>query len=212
VKRIGIGVAAVLGLLAAAQVALPRLAESRLRSELGSTGSVESVHVSAFPAVKLLWRHADSVELRMGEARAETGRVAELLDEARGVGRLDATIASLRLGPLVVRDIALRKREDSLTGEAHVTSADLSAALPPSVQLRPVETEDGTLVLEASAGPLTVRARLSARDGRLVIAPEGLLGGIASLTVFDDPRVAVTAVGARPGPDGYTFTAEARLA
>jgi hypothetical protein len=211
VKRVGIGVAAVLGLLAAAQVALPRLAESRLRSELAPTGRVQSVHVSAFPAVKLLWRHADSVEIRIGEAAADRGRVAELLDGAHGVGRLDATIASLRLGPLVVRDIALRKRGDRLTGEARVTRADLSAALPASVDLRPVEAAGGELVLQASAGPLAVRARLSARDGALVIAPDGLLGGIASLTVFDDPRVAVTAVGARPADDGYTLTAEGRL-
>jgi hypothetical protein len=44
----------------------------------------------------------------------------------------------------------------------------------------------GQLVLQASAGPVNVRARLSARDGRLVIAPDGLLGGLAALTVFED--------------------------
>jgi hypothetical protein len=78
--------------------------------------------------------------------------------------------------------------------------------------LRPVEDRAGELVLEASAGLVTVRARLSARDGALVIAPEGgLLAGLATLTVFRDSRVDVTAIGARETPEGYRLKAGARL-
>jgi hypothetical protein len=58
---------------------------------------------------------------------------------------------------------------------------------------------------------VTVRARLSARDGALVIAPEGLLGGLGSLTVFRDSRVHVSAVGSKLGADGFTITASGRL-
>jgi hypothetical protein len=56
-----------------------------------------------------------------------------------------------------------------------------------------------------------VRARLTARDGALVVAPEGLLGGLGTLTVFRDSRVKVTQVGSRPGSDGFTLTAAGRL-
>jgi hypothetical protein len=44
-----------------------------------------------------------------------------------------------------------------------------------------------------------------------VIAPEGLLGGLGSLTVFRDSRVQVTDVGSTPGGDGFTLTAAGRL-
>ena len=66
-------------------------------------------------------------------------------------------------------------------------------------------------MLEGAVGPFTARARLTARDGALVVAPEGLLGGLGSLTLFRDSRVQITSVGARPGPNGFTLTATGRL-
>ena len=92
-----------------------------------------------------------------------------------------------------------------------MTQGDLAAALPPAVGLQPVAAGDGQLVLEVAAGPISARARLSARDGALVIAPDGLLGGFASLTVFSDRRVRVTGVGARSRADGFTVTATGAL-
>ena len=67
-------------------------------------------------------------------------------------------------------------------------------------------------MLEGSVGPITARARLTARDGAVVVAPEGLLGGLGSVTVFKDSRVKVTDVGATPGPKGITITASGTLA
>jgi LmeA-like phospholipid-binding len=213
VRRLAIAAAVLLGLLVVVQLVLPRLAEHYVRSEVRRNGGdVASVHVSAFPAIKLLWRHADTVRLHLRSARLGVGDLAEELQRAAGVVRLDATIAQMDLGPLRLRDIELRKRGDRLDGAATVTREDLSAALPVAVGLTPVEADDGALVLRASVGPLSARARLSASDGALRIAPDGLLGGFASLTVFRDPRVAVTGVGARPATDGFTLTAEGRLA
>ena len=70
---------------------------------------------------------------------------------------------------------------------------------------------DGALVMEADVGPVAIRARLSASDGALLIAPDGLLGGFASVRVFDDPRVRVVSVGAQPQADGFTVVARAEL-
>jgi len=42
-------------LLGLAQLFLPRIAAGRITSRLGRYGRVESVSVSAWPAVKLLW-------------------------------------------------------------------------------------------------------------------------------------------------------------
>jgi hypothetical protein len=170
------------------------------------------VDVSAFPVVQLLWGRADAVRVRVAGARlAASGDLADQLDRTRATDELDASVDELRLGPLVLRDLRLRKRGERLRGEASVTRADLAAASPVAVDLEPVESRDGVLVLQARAGPLTVRARLSASDGRLLIAPDGLLGGFASLTVFEDPRVRVEGVGARPRAGGFTLTADGRL-
>lgn len=214
VKRIAIGVVAlVLGLLVVAQLALPPLAERYVRDEVRDRGGeVASVQVSAFPAVKLVFRHADEVRLRLRSAQLGAGDLAEQLHDARNVDRLDATVVEMQLGPLRLRDLQLHKRGGALTGEAGVTREDLAAALPAGLDVEPVATGGGELTLQASVGPLTARARLSASDGALRIAPDGLLGGFASVTVFDDPRVAVTGVGARPRADGFTLTAAGRLA
>jgi hypothetical protein len=211
---------ALLGLVLAAllggQIVLPRVAERRIAGDLRATGEVEHVSVRAFPAVKLLWRCADRVEVRMSEARTGTGRLAKLLAKTRGTSELDARIARMHVGPLLLRGLRLRKDSGRLGAEASVDTADLAAALPPQLAIRPLVAEDGQLVLEATAGLFGLRAafraRLSARDGALVIAPDGVLGGLGELTVFRDPRVQVTGVGSRPRADGFTLLANARLA
>jgi len=206
---------ALLGLLAAAlvggQLVLPRVAERRISHELAKTGDVRRVSVEALPALKLLFKRADRVEIDMAEARAGTGKLAQLLRRTSAARELDARVDRVRVGPLQLRGVALHKDHNRLRGQATVSDADLAAALPRRLALRPVEDPAGELVLEASAGVVTVRARLSARDGALVIAPEGLLGGLGSLTVFKDSRVHVSEVGSKLGSDGFTLTAGGRL-
>lgn len=152
----------------------------------------------------------------MSQARTGTGRLAKLLADTRDTRELDTRIARLQVGPLLLRGLRLRKEDGRLRAEASVDTADLAAALPPQLAVQPLAAEDGELVLEATAGLFGVRAafraRLSARDGALVIAPDGLLGALGALTVFRDPRVEVTGVGSRPRPDGFTLLANARLA
>jgi hypothetical protein len=201
----------VAALLFASQVFLPRLAESRVRDELASTGHVTSVEVHAFPALKLLFEKADSVTVRMSSASLGTGDIGERLASTRRTDKLSVSVDTFRLGPLKLRDVSLHKAGSRLTGEASLTQADLSAALPVDLGLRPVSSADGALVMEADVGPVAVRGRLSATDGALRIAPEGLLGGFASVTVFQDRRVRVLSVGARSRPGGFTVVARGQL-
>jgi hypothetical protein len=206
---------ALLGLLLAAlvgvQLVLPRVAERRISDSLAATGDVRRVSVKAVPAIKLLFKRADRVEIDMAEARAGTGRLAKLLRQTRGAREVDARVDLVRVGPLQLRGVAVRKDHNRLSGAASLSNADLAAALPRQLALRPVNDPAGELVLEASAGVFTARARLSARDGALVIAPEGLLGGLGSLTIFRDSRVQVTDVGSQVGNGGFTVTAAGRL-
>ena len=204
-----------LSLAVAAQLFLPEFAERNLRGDLEASGQVRRVDVSAFPAVKVLFGRADRVEVEMGEVRSGQGELADLLARTAETDELHAEADTLRVGPFVAHAARLDKDGDRLRGRVSVTVAELTEALPVEVGLRPVETEDGSLLMEATAGVLgqeiTVRARLTAREGDVVIAPEGVLGGLATLTVFSDPRVRVRRVGAEPATGGFTVTAEATV-
>ena len=205
---IGLAVAALVG----GQLALPRIAERRITSDLADSGQVTRVEVDAVPAIKLLFKRADRVEVEMAEVRAgTTGRLVELLRRTRGTKELDARADLVTLGPLRLHAAMLTKQDNHLRGEATVSEAELAAALPRQLSVRPVADPAGELVLEGAVGPIAARARLTARDGALVIAPEGLLGGLGSLTLFKDSRVQVTEVGSRTGPDGFTLTAAGTL-
>jgi hypothetical protein len=208
VALIGLAVAALVG----GQLALPRAAERRITSDLSKSGHVTRVSVEAVPAIKLLFKHADRVEVEMSEVRAgTTGRLVQLLRRTKQTKELDARADLVTLGPLRLHAAVLRKDHDVLSGQATVSEAELAAALPSQLRVRPVDDPSGELVLEGAVGPIVARARLTARDGALVVAPEGLLGGLGSLTLFKDSRVQVTDVGSRTSADGFTLTASGRL-
>ncbi len=92
--------AAVVVLLALAQLLLPRIAESRIRSRLDRYGTVHSVHVSAWPAIELLWGDADSAKVQAGTLALSTARAATLLHEAKGISTISFNAAGVRLGRL----------------------------------------------------------------------------------------------------------------
>jgi len=215
-RAIAIAAGALVGVAVVVQLALPALAERRLRERLERVGRVERVHVSAFPAVKLLWNRADRVELAMARSTPGTQRFADLLAGTARTRELDARVAALRLGPLVLRDARVRKMGDRLLGEASITEADLRDALPAGFDLRPVATGGGSLVLRGQVTLLgrTVSGEVVAlaREGRLLLAPGVPFGTLLTVSVFEDPRVLVQDVGGRPRVDGFTLTARARLA
>lgn len=214
-RAIALAVGALASVGVVLQLALPALAERRLRERLERVGSVERVHVRAFPALKLVWDRADRVELRMGRSDAGPRRFADLLAGTARTHELDAVVEAFSLGPLVLRDARVRKVGDGLAGEASITEADLRAALPDGFDLRPVAAGGGSLVLRGVGSVLGRSVSLDvvalARGGRLVLAPGAPFGSLLTLTVFDDPRVRVEDVGARPRVDGFTLTARARL-
>jgi hypothetical protein len=202
-------------LLVAAQLALPGIAERRLRDRLERSGTVERVEISAFPAVKLLWHRADDVTVRMGRLRTGSGNFADLLASTGDTDDLDASAEEQRILTLRLHDSSLRKRGDELALSSTVDDPDLQAALPPGFDVRPVASGDGALVFEGSAELLGQRfqgrAVVAARDGRLLLVPDLPFGGFLTVTLFADPRIEVLSVGARQRAGGFTVVAQARL-
>jgi hypothetical protein len=205
---------AVLGLLIA-QLVLPGIAAQQLRDRLARNGTVLQVEVSAFPAIELLWHQADRVVVRMGRYHSTTGHLSSLLDQSADVGSLDASASEVNAGLLTLRDATLHKRGDELTGSARVTQADLRTAFPILDAVQPIASGNGQLTLRGTATlfgvTASVNATVGAVNGALVVQPDVPFGGLATVTVFNDPHVQVQEIGGSATADGFSAVARARL-
>jgi LmeA-like phospholipid-binding len=212
--------AAVVVVLALAQLILPRVAAGVISSRIGRYGKVHSVSVTAWPALKLLWGSVDSVRVRAGRLALSPAQAAKLLWEGRGTARIDASAESVQLGSLRLTDATLQKRDRALRAQARASEADVRAALPAGLGLRLLRSEGGEVEVQASGGlfgvSATVDAVAQASEGKLVAHPLGLLVQGLRVTLFSDPHVYVEGVGASASvagerPPGYTLTMSASL-
>jgi hypothetical protein len=205
-------------LLVLAQLILPGVAQQRLRDRLSHSGKVLAVEVHAFPAIELLWHHADRVVVRMQQYRSNPGHLGGLITQAGDVGSLDASAAEVHAGLLTLRHATLRKRGNQLSGSAQVREQDLRSALPILGSVQPIASAGGQLTLRGTATLLgvtaAVDATVSARNGQLVVQPDVPLGALATVTVFSNPHLEVDDVGASAGsvtPSGFSVYASGRL-
>ena len=182
-------------LLAVAQVVLPGIAAQHLRDRLARSGQVLSVSVAAFPALELLWHHADRVTVRLGRYRSTPGGLARLLNESANVDDLSASVARLDTGLLTLRNAALSKSGSILSGSALVTQSDLRTALPVLDSVTPVASAQGTLTLRGTATLFGVTASVDATVGerrRPCRLAAGSVRWAGHDPVFSDPRLAVS--------------------
>jgi LmeA-like phospholipid-binding len=216
-RRIGLlwAAGAIVLILVVAQLVLPGIAAQRLRDRLNHSGKVISVSVSAFPAIELLWHQADTVKIHLAQYRSGTGNLGSQLSQAADVGTLDATADELTAGLLTLRDATLSKRGNTLTGSARVTESDLRASIPILQSVTPLTSGGGQLTLRGTASVLgfsgTVDATVAAQDGKLVVSPDLPFGGLATITVFSNPHVAVQGISAAPTTGGFRVSGTAQL-
>lgn len=203
--------AAVVVVLAVAQLVLPGLAARTLRDRLARHGEVLSVSVSAFPAIELLWHRASSVTVRLRSYRSPSGNLNSSLNGVSGVDSLDVSVGTLAAGALTLHDVRLTKHGNRMRGSAQVRDRDLRAALPVMRSVTPVRATGGGVVLRGTASlfgiDATVDATVQARAGGIVVAPDGPLGALATVTVFSDPAFDVQDVSAARIPGGLSLTA-----
>ncbi|HEX8976832.1 MAG TPA: hypothetical protein VF781_09995 [Solirubrobacteraceae bacterium] len=209
------GLVAVAVVALAAQLLLPGIAAQRLRDRLARSGQVRSVSVSAFPAIELLWHQADRVTVRLGRYRSTTAGLSRLLEDASGVGTLQASADELSAGLLTLRNARLRKSGAQLSGSAQITEADLRAALPVLNSVVPVASGGGRITLQGTATVLgitgTVDATVAPQNGALLVIPQVPFGVLGTLRVFSDPRIAVDSVAAARTATGFSVSAAGRL-
>lgn len=204
--------------LVLAQLLLPRIAASVVSSRVGRYGSVESVSVSAWPAVKLLWGSVDSVHVRAKSLALSPEQAAKLLWEAHDTASVNVSAESVRVGSLQLTDATLTKRGDALSASASASEAGVQAALPSGFQLQLLRSEGGKVEVLASGGLFgigaSVKAVGEASDGKLVGHPLGFVVSGFRLTLFSDEHVYVEGVGASVAtrqPLSYRLSMTARL-
>ena len=209
---LAIVLAVVILLLVVAQLVLPGIAAQRLRDRLAKSGQVLDVHVSAFPAIELLWHQADRVVVRLKTYHSNPRPLSSLLEQTKDTGSLDASAGEFDTGMVNLHDAVLRKRGDTLTGSATVTASDLRSALGGAIQdVQPVASGGGQLTLQGTVLGVTADATLRAQNGALVVQPDVPILNFVTVTVFSDPHVGVQGVAASDAPGGFSVSASARL-
>lgn len=202
--------------LTGGQLLAPAIATAMLRQQLSQHGRVISVRLSAFPWTQLLWQRADGVTVKMADFSARPDQLDKLLHQGGDVDKIDVSIGIVHTGLLTLRDVSFSKQGDEMRGVARLELEDLRAALPVIRSLTPVQDGGDRLVLRGSASVFGVNAAVdvivAARDGKLVVAPAGLLGAFATLTLFHDPQVRVESVAAGKVPSGVRFVVQGRAA
>jgi hypothetical protein len=196
-------------LVVLAQVFLPTLAARRVRDRVARYGTVRSVSVSAFPAVKLLWGKADTVDVSAGSLSVQLSQIATLLWEAHEVDSmsLSAEAATLTAVPelpegLSVNDLRMQKHGSAISATAILTQQQLNEALPSGFHIEPTASGGGQVEARASGGLFGVQASITALvkplEGRLVAEPQGFpLAALGTVTLFSDSRLRVGSVGVR---------------
>lgn len=202
-------------LLVIAQLVLPGIAAQQLRDRLSGSGTVEQVKVDAFPAIELLWHHADRVVVRMGSYHSSPAALSNRLDGIGDAGSLDASANQLQTGLVTLHNARLTKRGSEISASATITEGDLRSALPVLDSVEPVGSSGGQLTLQGTATVLGVTATIDVtvgpHDGALVAAPDVPFGGFATVTLFSNPQLAMQGISATPTAGGFQVNAVARL-
>ena len=180
------------------ELALPAVAESQMRDELASFGSVTSVEVSASPALMMLFGGVERAVVEMSSATLDAGAVdPDLLSKAGDVEVLEARIDTLRAGPFDVESVALDKRGQALDASATL-DVDQVEGLVPGAELK---VEKGMLLLDLSEMQLPlplpgpIQLQIALEDGKVVAQPLGAASALLpTQPLLDRPELSVTSL------------------
>ncbi|HEY7934221.1 MAG TPA: hypothetical protein VID48_10400 [Solirubrobacteraceae bacterium] len=222
-RRALLALLAIVVFLIAAQVILPLIAVQRARDRIDRYGTINSLSVSAVPALKLLWGKMDSLHVKASRMHVPATQIGQLLWSARGSTDMELSSKQMRLldenftgGGLHLEDVEFHKQGAQLSGQATVSPADLRAALPAGFEIQPLSSSNGQVEVQASGAVLGLQASgsglISAQEGRLVVQPSGIpFGALVKVTLFQDPHLFINGIAASSHNGGYKFTITASL-
>jgi LmeA-like phospholipid-binding len=194
--------ALVVALLVLAQLLGPRIAARQVRKRVGAYGSVKSVKVKVWPAVKLLWGDADEIDVHAGSLKMSPTQTVSLLRQATGVETVHARADTLREGSLQLTDARFEKHGTKLRAEATMSAEAVNSALPAGISVSLLHSEGGTVTVRVSGGLFglgaSVEAVAKASEGKLIAQPTSVFLQAFHLTLFSNPKVYVEGVEAQP--------------
>jgi hypothetical protein len=196
-------------LLVLAQLLGPVIAARVIRTKVGRYGTVHSVSVSAWPAIELAWRHADSVTVSAGRLRVSPAQLGSLLEESSGTDRVRVSAEVVELEGLRLTSATFVKHGSALWTRGTISAADIARALPAGVQIALISSSGGQVEVRASGGLFGLSASLDAvayaQNGALVASPTAFSLSGLRITLYDDRAVYIEGVHARelsPGRGG----------
>ena len=196
-----VAVAAVV-VLGIGQLVIPPLAEEAVREAVDKYGKVQAVRVEATPAVTLLWREAELVEVRSPALVVPAAELVDLDHKAAHVetarlqaGSLQILLARPVPGTVTFQEVVVEKRGERFSLSGVIGPGDVSLDLPGGIRVVGVKASEGLpeLLVGASLGPLQfeIGGVAAASEGAIVARPAGFgpLGALAQITVYASPRL-----------------------
>ena len=197
------------------QLVLPSIAEHIERDRLAKRGTVISLSISAFPAIELLFGHADTVTAHLASLNASQSQLATNLSQTSGVSNINVTVDKVTSGPITVNSVTMTKRGKRYRGTGLITESSLRQAVPLLESVTEVASSDGSLTLQGTAnvviGTVTADAKVAAQAGKVVVSGTGLISSFLHLTVWSNPKVYVESVSGKPARQGISLAAAWRL-
>lgn len=187
------------------QMALPGIAEDRVRDEIGDDSA--QVTVEASPTLKLLFGDADEITIDTPTvAGSQEAPLGQLLKRAKDVGRTDAKVGQIQVQGLTLRDVRAIVEDGRVQATASLSIRELAGLVPGGGSLRALapgpegQPRFAVTVEVPLLGPTTVNGVVAAQEGAVQVAAEGLPIPVA-ITVFQDPSISVDAVEGRASGD-----------
>jgi hypothetical protein len=197
------------------ELLLPPLATHVARDRLSKYGPVESLSVSAFPAVELIWGDVDSMTVKMGSYRATGSKLSTALGQSEQVGNINATIGTLHSGLVTMQNVTASKHGKTFTVSGDLTESDIKSAVPLLTSVRALGESNGALNLAATGSAFGIQASvdvsLFASGGVVEVQAQGLLSSFVHLTLFSNPRLYITSLSGHATSDGLSVTATGQL-
>jgi hypothetical protein len=160
--------------------------------------ALETVRLPAPPLAEALAKQAAVAGLASGE-------IGVLLDRLREPGDFEIRRDEITRQGVTATDVEVRKRGDRFAAEGTVDPDEVARFAPGGLDLAYDPDAGGPgVVLRGSqdvlGASIDVTVRVIPDDGAVVAEPEGI--PVGRVTLFDDPRIHVDGIAARPLPGG----------